>query len=274
MNQHGFEQYTYLVYGRKAGTANSYIQAVHIIDRIFSIEDVFGLNGITLTEINDPHLLQNIAEFVYSEEKKLKLGQDSIFRYGLPNQTSYPRKGFCSAAVKHLQRYLIYESQRSTADEIAGRLNDGKTVSKELLKNFDITKEGRDQESRTKVRIGQAYFRQMILSLYSGKCCVTGMDIPTLLRASHIIPWAEDKDNRMNPENGLCLSGTYDLAFDQHLISFDEKYKMILGNEIREHFTNTITKNYFERYEGKQIILPSRYLPSQNLLEKHRRHLR
>ena len=136
MNQIGFEHYTRLAYGDKTGTANSYIQAVHIIDRIFSIEDVFGLNGKKLTEINDPHLLQNIAEFVSSEEKKFKSGHESIFRYGSANQTSYPRKGFCSAAIKHLQRYLIYESQRSTADEIAGRLNDGKTVSKELLKKL------------------------------------------------------------------------------------------------------------------------------------------
>lgn len=270
MSQQGFEIYAYLIYGRKNGTANSYIQAIHILDRIFSIKDVFGLNNKPLTEIDDAHLLQKIAEFVSSEEKKFKLGQESIFSHGLPNQSSYPKKGFCSAATKFLQRYLVYESQTSTADEIAERLHDGKTVSKELLKNFDITKEGRDRESMTKVRIGQAYYRKMILSIYSNKCCVTGVDIPTLLRASHIVGWAEDKNNRMNPENGLCLSGTYDLAFDQHLISFDEKYRMILGNEIREHFTNAFTKEYFYKFEGKQISLPTKYLPSQHLLETHR----
>lgn len=143
-----------------------------------------------------------------------------------------------------------------------------------MLKNFDITKEGKDQESKTRIRIGQAYYRKMILSLYSYKCCITGVDIPLLLRASHIISWAEDKANRMNPENGLCLSGTYDLAFDQHLISFDEQYRLILGNEVKDHFTNAITRNYFERYEGKQISMPSKYLPDQALLEIHRKRLR
>lgn len=274
MNQQGFEDYTHFIYGKKTGTANSYIQAIHILDRIFTFKDVFGLNGRTLTEINDAFLLQRIAEFVSTEEKKYKSAQDSIFSYGLSNQTSYPRQGFCSAAAKHLLRYQIYESQATSADAIADRLSDGKEVSRELLKNFDITKEGRDQESKTKVRIGQAYYRKMILSLYSGKCCVTGVDIPMLLRASHIVGWAEDKANRMNPENGLCLSGTYDLAFDQHLISFDEKYRMILGSEIRDHFTNAFTKDYFEKYEGKKINLPSKYLPSQSLLEIHREQLR
>ena len=28
--------------------------------------------------------------------------------------------------------------------------------------------------------------------------------------ASHIVEWAKDKANRLNPENGLCLSATYD----------------------------------------------------------------
>lgn len=119
MNQQGFENYTYLIYGRQTGTANSYIQAIHILDRIFSIKDVFGLHCKTLTEIDDVILLHKIVEFVSSEEKKFKKKLESIFSYGLPSQTSYPRQGFCSAAVKHLQRYQIYDSQTSAADSIA-----------------------------------------------------------------------------------------------------------------------------------------------------------
>lgn len=273
MNQQGFENYTYLTYGRTTGTANSYIQAIHILDRIFRIEDVFGLGGNTLTEIEDTILLQKIVEFISSEERKFKKGQQSIFKHGLATQTSYPKQGFCSAALKHLQRYQVYESKVSIADSITERLSDCKVVSNELLQHFDITREGRDEEGKAKVRIGQSYYRKMILSLYSNKCCVTGIDIPTLLRASHIIGWAENKANRMNPENGLCLSGTYDLAFDQHLISFDEKYRMVIGKEIKDHFTNEFTKDHFERYEGKQISLPTKYLPNQKFLEVHRKLL-
>lgn len=273
MTQQGFEDYTYFIYGRKTGAANSYIQAIHILDRIFELKDIFGLKGKSLTKIDDAYLLQRIAEFVSAEEKKFESGQDSIFIYGLSNQTSYPKGGFCSAAVRHLQRYQTYDSQISDADAIVSRLKDGKEISKELIKKFDITKEGRDEESMNKVRIGQAYFRKMILSIYSNKCCVTKINVPELLRASHISEWSKDKNNRMNPENGLCLCGTYDLAFDQHLISFDEKYRMIIGREIREHFTNTSTRDHFEKYVGKKIDLPSMYLPSQALLEKHREQL-
>ncbi len=274
MNQKGFEDYTYFVYGRKTGTASSYLNAIHILDRLFSIKDMFGLQGKTLTEIDDSYLLQRIADFVVTEEKRFKKREDSIFNYGLDSQTSYPRKGFCSAAIRHLQRYQAFEPKELEANIIADNCRNGKEVSQELLDFFDITKEGTDRISTGKVRVGQAYYRKMIISLYSGKCCVTGLDVTPLLRASHIVRWADDKENRMNPENGLCLSGTYDLAFDQHLISFDEDYRMIVGKEIEDHFTNTITRNYFKKYEGKKITLPSKFLPSQLLLQSHRALLR
>lgn len=274
MNQQGFEDYTHFAYGSGTGTANSYIMAIRILDRLFLIKDVFNLQGESLTEIDDEHLLQLITDFVVSEEKRFKAGQESIFDYGLVTQKSYPRGGFCSAAMKHLQRYQTFEPKEIEANAIADRLSNGKDVSIQLLEHFDITKEGRDQVSKTKVRIGQTYYRKMIISLYGGKCCITGLDVPKLLRASHIIRWADDKENRMNPENGLCLSGTYDLAFDQHLISFDEDYKMIVGTEIRDHFTNTVTREYFKKYVGKKINLPTKFLPSQVLLQSHRELLR
>ncbi len=274
MNQQGFEDYTFFSYGHKTGTANSYIMAIRILDRLLARKDVFNLRGKSLTEIDDENLLQRISDFVVAEEKKFKSGEDSIFEYGLDTQQSYPRGGFCSAAMKHLQRYQTFEPKEIEANAIADRLSKGKDVSAELIEHFDIAKEGRDQVSKTKVRIGQTYYRKMIVSLYGGKCCITGLDVPKLLRASHIIRWADDKENRMNPENGLCLSGTYDLAFDQHLISFDENYRMIVGNEISEHFTNTVTRDYFKKFIGKKIAMPSKFLPSQVFLQAHRELLR
>ena len=95
---------------------------------------------------------------------------------------------------------------------------------------------------------------------------ITGLNVPQTLRASHIVSWATDKTNRMNPENGLCLSATYDAAFDKHLISFDDDYRMIVSKEIKDYYTNDVTKSYFQNYEGKQTTLPSLYLPSKKLL--------
>jgi len=122
-----------------------------------------------------------------------------------------------------------------------------------------------------KQRLLQSYFRGIVLSSYNNTCCITGINIPEVLRASHITAWSDDKTNRMNPTNGLCLSATYDAAFDRHLISFDEDYRMLLSPKLNEYTTNKAFNEYFIKFEGKQITLPKLFLPNQTLLEKHRK---
>jgi putative restriction endonuclease len=113
----------------------------------------------------------------------------------------------------------------------------------------------------------------MILAIYRGRCCLTGLSVQEVLRASHISAWASDVKNRMNPENGLCLSATYDAAFDRHLISFDEHYCLIIAPGAKEHYTDDAFKEHFVKFEGRKIAMPDKFLPSQVLLSKHREHL-
>ena len=60
-----------------------------------------------------------------------------------------------------------------------------------------------------KTRVNQNVFRQIVLANYNKKCAITGIDIPDLLVASHIIPWSKNEEERLNPENGICLSALY-----------------------------------------------------------------
>lgn len=68
-----------------------------------------------------------------------------------------------------------------------------------------------------KVRLHQAEFRQLVLSAYGERCAVSGLPIPKLLDAAHILP---DRDQRGHPlvSNGLCLSKLHHTAFDQQLL--------------------------------------------------------
>lgn len=270
MTREGFEDYIFSVYDRKNGTAKSYITAIRIIDEMFEYNDVFGLNGKSIAAIEDATLLVRIEDFIHSQQTLFIKGEDSIFRDINPNQRSYPGKRFCSAAMKQLLNYFKYDAKEKQAEQMVSRLTKGSQVSNELIKFFNIDKKGRDSVTEAKVRLGQSYFRKIVLANYSRKCCITGLDIPQMLRASHIVAWAEDKRHRMDPENGLCLSATYDAAFDKHLISFDEDYRMIVSKEIKEYYTNEITKEYFDNFEGKQIILPVKFLPNKKLMARHR----
>jgi hypothetical protein len=70
-------------------------------------------------------------------------------------------------------------------------------------------------------RIGQNLFRAALMDYWGGRCPLTGIAEPALLRASHIVPWSDCTDaQRLDVHNGLLLSALWDAAFDQGLVSF------------------------------------------------------
>ncbi len=73
-------------------------------------------------------------------------------------------------------------------------------------------------------RIGQEIFREALINFWSGRCAITGLDQPELLRASHMKPWADcaDDADRLGPHNGLLLAAHWDLAFDTGLVTFED----------------------------------------------------
>ena len=71
-------------------------------------------------------------------------------------------------------------------------------------------------------RRGQALFRQGLLDYWGGRCALTGLEVPELLRASHAKPWKAANDaERLDVHNGLLLAAHLDAAFDQGFIAFD-----------------------------------------------------
>jgi hypothetical protein len=73
-------------------------------------------------------------------------------------------------------------------------------------------------------RIGQDIFLNRLMDYWQGRCPLTGISDPALLRASHIIAWkdcANDAD-RLDVHNGLLLSALWDAAFDNGLLTFDD----------------------------------------------------
>lgn len=73
-------------------------------------------------------------------------------------------------------------------------------------------------------RIGQGFFRAALID-YWGACPLTGVSDPALLRASHIVPWAECTSDceRLDVFNGLLLCAHWDAAFDSGLVSFSDE---------------------------------------------------
>lgn len=74
-------------------------------------------------------------------------------------------------------------------------------------------------------RVGQDIFRDRLMTYWQGRCPLTGITDPALLRASHIIAWKNcpSDTERLNVHNGLLLSALWDAAFDRGLVTFDDE---------------------------------------------------
>lgn len=133
---------------------------------------------------------------------------------------------------------------------------------------------GHERMAITTVRVGQQQFRKRVLKAYDERCCITGLEEPILLIASHIRPWKDIAEHRLDPSNGLCLSALHDKAFDKGLIGFNDHLELMLSPRLKM-LSSEIVQNQFEQYEGKQLHLPTdpHHHPKLEHIRHHRKHL-
>lgn len=117
-----------------------------------------------------------------------------------------------------------------------------------------------------KRRRNQRQFRQQLLEAYSSRCALTGLREPALLIASHIIPWAVDEDRRLDPSNGLLLQALVDRAFDEGLVTFDERLRLLCSRRL----TRGRNAHALLDLEGAALAVPNEHPPSSEALRWHR----
>ncbi|OXU14780.1 HNH endonuclease [Sedimentisphaera salicampi] len=252
--------------------AGSYIKALDYLQDILAHSET-KFRDCNIWEVSSADEVADVYKYVLEQQK---LGIEGVFKFD--SRPSYWKGGFYSAAIKSFLSFLVEHKfelklMRATQEE-----NDGKALAEQLesqpIENFDalvdcdVVKKGKENLRAVKNRVNQRYFRKMVLKNYRSRCCITGLPIPAVLRASHISPWSSDKANRLNPSNGLCFSATYDAAFDSHLISLDQKYRIVLSPSL-DIYTAKSFIEYFRSFEGRKIDLPVKFFPDLELLEKH-----
>jgi predicted restriction endonuclease len=83
------------------------------------------------------------------------------------------------------------------------------------------------------MRIGQDLYRAKLLEMWGGRCAITGVSCPDLLRASHAKPWKDANDHeRLDPYNGFLLEARFDVLFDQGYISFNDEGSIIISPQL------------------------------------------
>lgn len=275
----GKEAFSYFIYSTNVVGSNkaaSYILALDWLSKMLEMEPLGFDDCVNIWEVDSVDRLQELYLLVLEESRK---GEASVWNvHSIPK--SYLQKGYCSAAIKSYQSFLVensyeldllrlFDEHKGDENEIVKALDKTIIYPKNLLEGLG-EKQGQDVVRSVLVRVNQNVFRKMILKIYNQSCCVTGLNIPEINRASHIIPWAEDDSKRLDPRNGLCLSATYDAAFDRNLISLDDEYRIIVSKNIKEYGTKKCVKEYFSDKEGMKITLPATYKPSKEYLAVHR----
>lgn len=128
--------------------------------------------------------------------------------------------------------------------------------------------EGKERAAMVSQRVNQRYFREILLSLYGGRCCLTHLAVPELLVASHIKPWAaaDPRTERLAASNGLLLNALHDRAFDRGLMTIDGHYRVRISGKVRH---DAETERCLWRFDSVEIELPKSHPPAREFIEYH-----
>lgn len=259
-----------------SGRATSYLRALDLLQEMIR---VVPMGFSDCEEIWSPPRIERLNElyhFVCEENRK---GDASVWNLpGLPK--SYLQSGYCSAALRDYESFLVeYQHEQALLCEFENHTGSEEEALIKLEREIEIPSflvdglieiEGKEVMRMVKTRSNQRVFQKIVMKIYGGACCITGIDVPEVNRASHIIPWSQSPTTRMDPRNGLYLSATYDAAFDRNLLSLDDDYRIILSRDLKEHYTSESVRFHFLVKEGQKIRLPPSFLPKRDYLEVHR----
>lgn len=124
-------------------------------------------------------------------------------------------------------------SGQNSSQEGAGSLGEGnQQVSQDVIQILERESDPTTRKALVDARLGQGKFREQVLALWGNQCAVTGATTREAIRASHIIPWSESVEKRLDPHNGLPLTANLDALFDRGLISFESSGEMIVSPQL------------------------------------------
>lgn len=176
-------------------------------------------------------------------------------------------KAICKA-FRDTPDELIYESEQALARLRERAVEAGLELPPDIIN----MPRGEERERLVRDRVNQGFFRRTVLSAYREKCCITGLEAPALLNASHIIPWRENRA-RLDPRNGLCLNSLHDRAFDRGLITVQTDGVVIVSADLRAKAETCRESAFILGCDGHKIELPDKFKPAEEFLDYHKHNV-
>ncbi len=229
------------------------------IDKIQSIGSV-RVKGIIIKPFifNDKLLKDDLTEFKWKFKKREDTWEHFFNQYGM---NLIDKEDFINL--------LTLQQSGYTKDDIDEEISDLEVnlFQQQQRENFFVD----DQTGNKKVRgAGQKIFADKVKTNYGYTCALTGIKNKEFLIASHIIPWADDKNNRLNPRNGICFSNLIDKAFDKGYITITSCGDVLLSDKIKD---DKALYELLKIYEGQKLKVKKQYAPNEEFLKWHREHV-
>lgn len=132
---------------------------------------------------------------------------------------------------------VVFKRAAALAHSLPNQAEDDfESVLKAELNKLPDNIKNTEVERMVRQRVGQDIYRRAMLEYWGEACAVTGVSIPSILRASHALPWAncETDAQRLDVFNGFLLTANLDALFDRFLISFNKYGNIIISEKISE----------------------------------------
>jgi len=134
-----------------------------------------------------------------------------------------------------------------------------------------------DSYSRAKTRRKQSAWSKIVCSNYNYQCCMPACDVngPDLISAAHIKRYSATETgtgHRANPENGLCFCPLCHTLFDKGYFTLTQDLRIEVSPQI-QCLKSKIIESVLKNSDGKKIARPTKYVPSAEFIDYHRREV-
>lgn len=166
------------------------------------------------------------------------------------------------------RKYQQAEIRRETTDYV-------KQLELEFLGNRDAAESIAPAYRLLAYEARSTVFKNFVPKIYDYTCAISQQKITTstgiqMIDACHIEPWSVSKNDTI--QNGITLTPTLHRAFDRHLISIDEDYRIVVSPNLKEDSASPFN---IRQFEGKELLLPAKreWWPQRESIAKHRAQL-
>jgi putative restriction endonuclease len=185
---------------------------------------------------------------------------------GLPNLSNADRDIWAEFASNS-------EALAAEAEQAASRIDDNASKDRAASGPSQAWADETEIERIIRARRVQSFFRSAVLTSYNHSCAISGLAVPELLNASHIIPWSVSVERRADPTNGLCLNALFDRAFDRGLITISHEMTIQVSPRLLADAITAEIRCSINEIEGRRLRLPLRFTPDPNAMLYHRTHV-